>query len=90
MQLIDKATIIVDFWEFYSSKPAWKNFFEYHDMGVPYSIGITNGDILSLGPHGEQIIQETWQDLCRSAGVDVDGDYANIGDFVMAAAGERV
>ena len=90
MNIADKATIISDFWEVYSNKPAWKNFFDYNDLGVFYSIGITHGHILALGSEGERFIDMTWNDLCRSAGVDVDEEYANIGDFVMAAAEGRV
>ena len=90
MNIADKANIISDFWDAYGSKPAWKNFFDYNDLGVPYAIGIAAGHILSLSPDGERFIEMTWDDLCRSAGVDPDVEYGSIGDFVMAARDTRV
>lgn len=74
MQLIEKAQVLAHFWSTYREHELC----ELLDLGMPYSFGLTSGDISSLTPQGEQEIEGAWRTFCNFFELEADGDYANL------------
>jgi hypothetical protein len=74
MQLIEKAYVLADFWSTYRDHELCSIL----DLGMPYSFGVTSGDISSLTHAGEQEIDSAWRQFCEFFGLETEGNYASL------------
>lgn len=81
MELIDKASILSDFWLDYRNDPEWLDFFVYNDLGLPLADAIANGLIAELTTRGEAIIEETYTLLCNRVGIDSTESFDEPSEF---------
>ena len=76
-----KAEILVQFTQDYFNSEEYDEFFDYNDLGIPMSIAITQ-DMVILTDAGEQLLEETWIELCNLFGADSNSDYETIDDLM--------
>jgi hypothetical protein len=74
-----KAEILVQFTQDEFNSGDYEEFFDYNDLGIPLSIAITQ-DMVILTDSGEQLLNETWNELCLLFGADPSGEYESIDD----------
>jgi len=74
MQLIDKANVLSQLWML----DRQHDVSVFADLGMPYSFGIANGDILELSAEGEEMIESAWQYFCNYFSLNPTDDLANI------------
>ena len=75
-----KAEILVQFTQDEFNSGDYEDFFDYNDLGVPLAIAINN-DLVILTDAGEQLLDETWKDLCLLFEADPNGEYESIDDL---------
>ena len=75
-----KAEILVQFTQDHFNSGEYDEFFDYNDLGIPMSIAITQ-DMIILTDSGEQLLEETWKELCNLFGADPNGEYESIDDL---------
>jgi hypothetical protein len=75
-----KAEILVQFTQDEFNSGEYDEFFDYNDLGIPLSIAITQ-DMVILTNEGEQLLEETWKELCLLFKVDPDLEYETIDDL---------
>ena len=75
-----KAEILVQFTQDEFNSGEYDEFFDYNDLGIPLSIAITQ-DMVILTDAGEQLLEETWKELCLLFEVDPDNEYESIDDL---------
>lgn len=75
-----KAEILVQFTQDEFNSGDYEEFFDYNDLGVPLAIAINN-DLVILTDAGEQLLDETWKDLCLLFEADPDNEYESIDDL---------
>ena len=75
-----KAEILVQFTQDHFNSEEYDDFFDYNDLGVPLAIAINN-DLVILTDAGEQLLDETWKDLCLLFEADPNGEYESIDDL---------
>lgn len=78
-----KAEILVQFTQDNFNDEVYEDFFDYNDLGIPLSIAIMQ-DMVILTDSGEELINETWKELCELFGADPNGEYENIDDVTGA------
>jgi hypothetical protein len=76
-----KAEILVQFTQDHFNSGEYDDFFDYNDLGIPLSIAITQ-DMVILTDAGEQLLEETWIELCNLFGADSNSDYETIDDLM--------
>jgi hypothetical protein len=76
-----KAEILVQFTQDHFNSGEYDDFFDYNDLGIPMSIAITQ-DMVILTDAGEQLLEETWIELCNLFGADSNSDYETIDDLM--------
>jgi hypothetical protein len=76
-----KAEILVQFTQDEFNSGEYEEFFDYNDLGIPLSIAITQ-DMVILTDAGEQLLEETWIELCNLFEADPNGEYESIDDLV--------
>ena len=76
-----KAEIIVQFTQDQFNSGDYDEFFDYNDLGVPMSIAITQ-DMVILTDAGEQLLEETWTELCLLFKADANLEYETIDDLM--------
>jgi hypothetical protein len=84
MKLMDQARLVVAFSEDNHAEDKYSDFFAYNDLGVPLAISLTLGHI-KLREAGEEVITETWFDLCKTLNIDPMGKYKSVEDLHSAA-----
>jgi hypothetical protein len=77
-----KAEILVQFTQDEFNSGEYDEFFDYNDLGIPLSIAITQ-DMVILTNEGEQLLEETWIELCNLFGADSNGEYESIDDLTV-------
>lgn len=77
-----KAEILVQFTQDYFNSGEYEEFFDYNDLGIPMSIAITQ-DMVILTNEGEQLLEETWKDLCLLFDANPDDEYESIDDLIV-------
>lgn len=77
-----KAEILVQFTQDYFNSGEYEEFFDYNDLGIPLSIAITQ-DMVILTNEGEQLLEETWKDLCLLFDANPDDEYESIDDLIV-------
>ena len=75
-----KAEILVQFTQDEFNSGEYDEFFDYNDLGIPLSIAITQ-DMVILTDAGEQLLEETWIELCLLFEADPNGEYESIDDL---------
>ena len=75
-----KAEILVQFTQDEFNSGEYDDFFDYNDLGIPMSIAVTQ-DMVILTDSGEQLLEETWIELCNLFGADSNGEYESIDDL---------
>jgi len=77
-----KCDIIGALWLYYRDEAmdneAWRDFFDYNDIGLPLAYLIAEGLAESTGEQTETLVGETWQMFCDYINIDPDGEYMNI------------
>ena len=77
-----KAEILVQFTQDHFNSDEYDEFFDYNDLGIPMSIAITQ-DMVILTDAGEQLLEETWIELCLLFNADPNGEYESIDDLMV-------
>ena len=75
-----KAEILVQFTQDSFNDETYSDFFDYNDLGIPLSIAIVQ-DMVILTDAGEQLLDETWKDLCLLFEANPDDEYESIDDL---------
>jgi hypothetical protein len=75
-----KAEILVQFTQDYFNSGEYDEFFDYNDLGIPLSIAITQ-DMVILTDAGEQLLNETWNELCLLFNANPEDEYESIDDL---------
>ncbi len=75
-----KAEILVQFTQDEFNSGEYDEFFDYNDLGIPMSIAITQ-DMVILTDSGEQLLEETWKELCLLFNANPDDEYESIDDL---------
>ena len=81
MDCFEKAQIIVEFAEKFSSEGKFKDFFTYNDLGVPLATSFVN-DLIELKRGGINVIDETYAGICELFDGDEEIDYENLEDLM--------
>lgn len=78
----NKCDILGALWLYYRDEAqtdeAWRDFFDYNDIGLPLSYMIAEGLAKSSGEDTETMIDETWTMFCGYIDIDPDAEYMNI------------
>jgi len=77
-----KAEILVQFTQDNFNDEMYSEFFDYNDLGIPLSIAIMQ-DMVILTDSGEQLLEETWIELCLLFEADPNDEYENIDDLTV-------
>jgi hypothetical protein len=77
-----KAEILVQFTQDHFNSEEYDDFFDYNDLGIPMSIAITQ-DMVILTDSGEELLEETWKELCLLFEADPNGEYESIDDLTV-------
>ena len=80
MDNITKAEILVQFTQDEFNSGDYEDFFDYNDLGIPLSIAIIQ-DMVILTDSGEQLLEETWIELCNLFEADPNLEYETIDDL---------
>ena len=75
-----KAEILVQFTQDEFNSGEYEEFFDYNDLGIPLSIAIVQ-DMVILTDSGEELLDETWKELCLLFNANPDADYESIDDL---------
>jgi hypothetical protein len=77
-----KAEILVQFTQDEFNSGEYDDFFDYNDLGIPLSIAITQ-DMVILTDAGEELLEETWKDLCLLFDANPNDEYETIDDLTV-------
>lgn len=80
MEFIDKAQLILEFTEQEFNSDEYADFFDYNDLGVPMAVALANG-FITLTADGENLMEETWRQLCELFEADPEDDYDYLDDL---------
>lgn len=75
-----KAEVLVQFTQDEFNSGEYDQFFDYNDLGIPMSIALTQ-DMIILTDKGEELLQETWNELCLLFNANPDAEYESIDDL---------
>jgi hypothetical protein len=75
-----KAEILVQFTQDSFNDETYSEFFDYNDLGIPLSIAIVQ-EMVILTDAGEELLEETWKDLCLLFDANPDSEYESIDDL---------
>lgn len=76
-----KAEILVQFTQDEFNLGNYDDFFDYNDLGIPMAIAVTQ-DMVILTDAGEQLLDETWIELCNLLDVNPNEEYESIDDLM--------
>ena len=77
-----KAEILVQFTQDEFNSGEYDDFFDYNDLGIPMAIAVTQ-DMVILTDAGEQLLDETWNELCLLFEANPDDEYESIDDLTV-------
>ena len=77
-----KAEILVQFTQDYFNSGEYDEFFDYNDLGIPMSIALDQ-EMIILTDKGEELLQETWKELCLLFEADPNSEYETIDDLIV-------
>ena len=84
MSILEKARLVNEFAGEYMTEQndlELELFFTVNNLGIPFSIGLTN-NFITLEKSGEEIIEETWIDLCNLMDLDPNEEYKDIWQMI--------
>lgn len=80
-----KYAILSDLWTQYKTDKEFADFFEYNDLGLPLAFMIEQ-KIVESTPVAQVYIEETFELLCESLGLDSDDEYESIEEMLELQA----
>jgi hypothetical protein len=84
-----KYAILSDLWTQYKTDKDMADFFEYNDLGLPLSFAIEQ-KIVESTPVAQVYIEETFELLVESLGLDPDDEFESIEEmFELQADSEE-
>ena len=79
-----KIAILADLWMNYRDDEQFEDFCQYNDIGLPLAYFINSGLVTPL-QLAAQYVAETFDLLCASLNIPLDGDYDNLNAMFMLA-----
>jgi hypothetical protein len=76
-----KCEILSDLWINYKDDEALEDFVEYNDLGLPLAY-LIHTELVTVTDEGIPYIDETFNLLCTSLGLDIDGDYITLNEML--------
>lgn len=77
----DKCAILADLWLNYKDNEELEDFVEYNDLGLPLAYVIHTG-LASVTDDGIGYVDETFNLLVSSLGLDLDGEYTTLNELM--------
>ncbi len=65
----------------------WKPVFAKYNLGYYFSFGVAY-NLITVSDEGKTYIEDAWNNLCDTLGVDSYGDYDNLEEVVLIAESE--
>lgn len=87
MELIDKASILSEFYAM-RNDDAWVEFFDEYSDGIHLAILLASGDVLEMSSDGEQKVSDCYAALLDEWGV-VDVEYSSLKDLIVGEPNEE-
>jgi hypothetical protein len=82
----NKIAILADLWMIYRDEPEWKDFIDFHDLGLPLAFMLDNNLIyrntITATP-AEELINETFALLLKGLDITEDTGFDNLDDIVL-------
>jgi len=82
----NKIAILADLWMVYRDEPEWKDFIDFHDLGLPLAFMLDNNLIyrnVIMGSPAEELINETFALLLKGLDIPEDTGFDNLDDIVL-------
>jgi hypothetical protein len=80
-----KCAILSDVYTNHADDESLSEFIEYNDIGLPLAHSVHVAEKISDFDEEEiddfDYIEETWEQLCETLGIDKDGDYTSLADM---------
>jgi hypothetical protein len=80
-----KYAILSDLWTNYKDDKEMADFFAYNDLGLPLAFMIEQ-KIVESTPVAQVYIEETFELLCESLGLDTDDEFESIEEMLELQA----
>jgi len=77
----NKCAILADLWINYKSNEELEDFVEYNDLGLPLAYCI-HTELANITDEGIVYIDETFDLLVSSLGLDLDGEYETLNELM--------
>jgi hypothetical protein len=82
----NKIGILADLWMIYRDEEAWKDFIDFHDLGLPLAFMLDNNLIyrntITDSP-AEELINETFALLLKGLDIPEDTGFESLDDIVI-------
>jgi hypothetical protein len=82
----NKIAILADLWMIYRDEPEWKDFIDFHDLGLPLAFMLDNNlvyrNTITSQP-AEELINETFALLLKGLDITEDTGFDNLDDIVL-------
>jgi hypothetical protein len=82
----NKIGILADLWMIYRDEEAWKDFIDFHDLGLPLAFMLDNNLVYRkaiLDSPAEELINETFALLLKGLDIAEDTGFDNLDDIVL-------
>jgi hypothetical protein len=82
----NKIAILADLWMVYRDEAEWKDFIDFHDLGLPLAFMLDNNLIyrnVIMGSPAEQLIHETFELLLKGLDIPEDTGFDCLDDIVI-------
>ena len=76
----NKAGILADLWINFRDDEVLKDFIDYNDIGLPLAY-FTHTQLATPSEEARVFIDETFNLLCSSLEIDVDGEYNTLNEM---------
>lgn len=85
MDFLTKCKVLGELWLYYredaKTNDTWTEFFDYSDIALPMSYGISQGFVMAVEDSGIYgYIDESWNLFCELINIDPNGEYDGIND----------
>jgi hypothetical protein len=84
MEFETKCEILSDLWLNYKDMDALKDFLEYNDIGLPLAY-LINVDLVTPNEEAFSYIEETYDLLAESLGLDLDEEFSTLAEMLNAS-----
>lgn len=82
----NKIGILADLWMIYRDEPEWKEFIEFHDLGLPLAFMLDNSLVYRntiMNQPAEELIHETFALLLKGLDIAEDTGFDSLDDLVL-------